>query len=471
MIRNQSEIIKYLNIIMRRKYVFIIVSLSIMTVLTVGVFLMPKKYRADTTVFIEKSIIDDLVKGLAVTSDSNDDVRVLRYSLLSRELIYKALDSMNHEIFNEDEYKIQEYIKELQRKTNIDVDKRDLFIVSIEDSDPHFAQKYLNTLVSTYVDENMSSKREDTLGANKFLDGQLQIFKEKLDKAENAIIDFRRKQGVYFSTDEVVDLKEIKDYMRQIEDIELNINSIEARRGRLQTQLASLSPTVDVLSGGNGDSSIEGLEKRLSTLLLRYTENYPEVVRLKSELESLKHKNTNKSGYGDSQTTMLTSVNPLYQELQQQAFAVEAEISSLTAKKQNLEKRVHLREKELRDIPKNKKELGVLVQERDSYRQIYQELLSRMGQSEVSKQMEITDRAGTFRIVDPAILPTTPVSPNLARMILVAIAAGLGCGFGVVLLLENLDLTIKDSDQLEAMGIEVLAIIPRIDKLKRAEVG
>jgi len=239
----------------------------------------------------------------------------------------------------------------------------------------------------------------------------------------------------------------------------------------LQTQLASLSPTVDVLSGGNGDSSIEGLEKRLSTLLLRYTENYPEVVRLKSELESLKHKNTNKSGYGDSQTTMLTSVNPLYQELQQQAFAVEAEISSLTAKKQNLEKRVHLREKELRDIPKNKKELGVLVQERDSYRQIYQELLSRMGQSEVSKQMEITDRAGTFRIVDPAILPTTPVSPNLARMILVAIAAGLGCGFGVVLLLENLDLTIKDSDQLEAMGIEVLAIIPRIDKLKRAEVG
>ena len=471
MIRNQSEIIKYLNIIMRRKYVLIIVSLSIMTVLTVGVFLMPKKYRADTTVFIEKSIIDDLVKGLAVTSDSNDDVRVLRYSLLSRELIYKALDSMNHEIFNEDEYKIQEYIKELQRKTNIDVDKRDLFIVSIEDSDPHFAQKYLNTLVSTYVDENMSSKREDTLGANKFLDGQLQIFKEKLDKAENAIIDFRRKQGVYFSTDEVVDLKEIKDYMRQIEDIELNINSIEARRGRLQTQLASLSPTVDVLSGGNGDSSIEGLEKRLSTLLLRYTENYPEVVRLKSELESLKHKNTNKSGYGDSQTTMLTSVNPLYQELQQQAFAVEAEISSLTAKKQNLEKRVHLREKELRDIPKNKKELGVLVQERDSYRQIYQELLSRMGQSEVSKQMEITDRAGTFRIVDPAILPTTPVSPNLARMILVAIAAGLGCGFGVVLLLENLDLTIKDSDQLEAMGIEVLAIIPRIDKLKRAEVG
>ncbi len=471
MYKKQNELFKYINIIFRRRYVFISVSLIVMTLMTIYAYRMPKMYRADSTVLIEKSIIDNLVKGIAVKVDINDRVKVMKYALLSRELISKVLENIKHKVLKDKEIKIQKYVNELQTRTKIDINRGDLFIVSIEDNDPAFAQKYINTLVRTYVEENISSKRENTYGASRFLEGQLQIFKSKLDKAENAIIDFRRKQGVYFSTDEAVDLKEIKDFMREIEEIELNINSIEARRERLQTQLASLSPTVDILSNALGVNSLVALEKRLSILRLSYTENYPEVVRLSSELQNLKYQAINENRDVDAQTTMLTSVNPLYQELQQQVFEVEAELSSLGAKKQNLERRVIQRETELRDVPENKKELGILVQERDSYRQIYQELLGRMGQSEVSNQVEIADKADTFRIVDPAIFPKTPISPNMVRMILVAIAAGLGCGLGMVLLLDNFDLKIKDSGHLEALGVEVLAVIPSIASLQKTDAG
>ncbi|MEZ4485588.1 MAG: GNVR domain-containing protein [Syntrophotaleaceae bacterium] len=123
---------------------------------------------------------------------------------------------------------------------------------------------------------------------------------------------------------------------------------------------------------------------------------------------------------------------------------------------------VQTREADLRDVPEKKKELDRLIQERDSTRKLYEELLNRYGQSEVSKQMEIGDKTTTFRIVDPAILPRVPVSPDMIKMILLAIAAGAGAGFGTIVLLEKLDSSIKDLTELKSFGVRVLAQIPSI---------
>ncbi len=310
---------------------------------------------------------------------------------------------------------------------------------------------------------------DDSSGANLFLEEQLKVFKGKLENAENAIIDFRQKQGVYFSTDEAADINEIKEYARDIEEISLDINSNEARKERLQKQLASVSSTVDVLEQPDGGNRLVELGKRLKTLQLHYTDKYPEVVRVRAEMASLQAQADVAGSAESKEAAMPTARNPLYQSLQQQLFEIDAEIGSLNAKKVNLENRRSRKERELYDVPVNKKELSVLVQERDSYRQIYQELLGRMGQSEVSRQMEIGEKAATFRVVDPAIFPETPISPNMSRLILLAIVAGLCCGFGTVVALDTFDMTIRDSGQLEAMGVEVLAVIPSIvDGQKRA---
>jgi hypothetical protein len=141
----------------------------------------------------------------------------------------------------------------------------------------------------------------------------------------------------------------------------------------------------------------------------------------------------------------------------------DAEIKSLMSRRRMLQDLRVQRELELQTVPENQKVLAMLTQERDSYRKLHEELLQRMSQSEVSKQMEISDKTTTFRIVDPAIRPTAPVSPNMVRMIMLAIAAGLGCGVALVLVLDHLDNTIRDVGQLKELGIEVLAVIPRIE--------
>lgn len=459
-----AQIYRYLTAIYRYKYLFIIVSLSVMTAIGAYSFILPKKYQADTTVFIESNVIDELVRGIAVTPNIEDRVRVLQFAILSRDMIVKTLEKLDSEIFLKPQAAQQAYISGLVDRTRINVTRRmDRFTVSIVDQDPRFAQKFINTLVGLYVEENISAKRDETYGANRFLQEQIEIFKTKLEASEDKIIDFRKKKGVYFSVDEGATLTNIRALQQQIEEIELTQDTLGARKTQLQSQLQQTTQTVDIVSETEEGNRLVAMENRLANLLLRYTDNYPEVVRLKSELDALKRRlQQPEEKDRDRETTRMTSLNPLYQELQGQLFEVDAELSSLGARKRNLQQTIAKREKELHEVPAAQKELGILIQERDSYRSIYNDLLARMGQSEVSKQMEIGNKASTFRIVDPAILPEIPVSPNMLRMLLLAVAGGIGCGFGLIFLLDNMDSRIRTVPSLQDLGVDVLAVVPNI---------
>ncbi len=459
-----SEIFRYLNLIYQKRYTFLGIAMLVTTLVTGFAYSLPKKYQADSTVFIEESVINTLVKGLAVTPDMEHRIRVLKFALSSRELIAKVLMEMDSEIFTKSKSEQQKYISNLRKRTLINLrEKQGFFTISLIGNDPEFVQNYINTLVGKYVEENISSKRDETYGANRFLQEQIDLFKTKLDKSEDAIIEFRKQKGVYLSLDEAAAIAGIRQYNEEIENIQLTLDALKARTKRLRSQLKTISPTVDIFTGATGSNGLVDLERKLAGLLMNYTENYPEVIRLKAQIEELKKNIKAGEDSPKSKITSMSSLNPLYQQVQQQIFDAEVEASSLQARKVNLEKRIEEREASLRDVPENRKTLGVLVQERDSNKQIYQELLARMGQSEVSKQMEISDKAATFRIVDPALFPEVPVSPNMIRMLMLALAAGFGCGFGVIFLLDLLDTSIKNPQQLEAAGVELIAIIPTID--------
>lgn len=458
--QNFSEIFRYLKIVYKRRHLAIWVALVVASGVIAFSYQLPRQYKADSTVFIEKNVISSLVQGIAVTPDMQDRIRVLRYAMLSRDLITKVLADLDIDTTLDDLQAMQALISSLQQRTQINLSKEGFFTVSLTDQDPGFAQNFVNKLVGKYVEENLSSTREETYGANRFLDEQLVLFKRKLDMAENSIIEFRRKEGVYLSIDEKTTLQEIRQYQQQIEALSLDISTLQARKSRLNEQLRSLDPTVALFSEQATNDRLTTLENRLRQLLLSYTENYPEVVKLKAEIAAL-HSHGAEVGDRDAGTRM-TGVNPLHQETRQKIFEVEAELSALLAKKARLQELSAAKEQELQNIPEQAKELNVLIQERDSVQKIYEDLLLRLGQSEVSKQMEISDKTTTFRIVDPAVFPRKPVSPNMVRMILLSIAAGLGAGIGLALLLDMLSSSVKDSEQLQELEVEVLAVIPHL---------
>lgn len=457
-----SEITKYLRLLYKKRYMVILVSLVSMTLFIAGSFTMPKQYRADSTVFIQKNIIDNLVKGIAVTPNVDDRIGVLRYVMLSRDMITKVLSELDVDTKGMGGAKLNGIVADLQKRTQIHLrDKEGLFTVSIVDSNPHFAQAYINKLVSTYVEENISGKRDETYGADRFLNEQLASFKQKLDQANQAIIDFRKSKGIFQTGDEKTVLDNIQATNKEIEDLNLTVATLRARKSRLDEQLRSIPKYVTAFSDAQGSDGIAALKQKLNQLLLNYTDQYPDVVKLKAQIAALEKQKS--AGDAGSRSAAASDINPAYQETQQKALDLQAEINSYADRRRQLEATIEKQRAILREAPEINKQLADLQQQRDSLASIYEQLLNRMGQSEVSKQMEISNNASTFRIVDPALLPLVPIAPNMVRMILMSIFGGFAVGFGLVLVIEQLNPAVMEVAQLRGLGLEVLAIIPSID--------
>ncbi|WP_306536962.1 XrtA system polysaccharide chain length determinant [Geobacter sp.] len=465
---HSNEFQKYYKMLVKRRYLFIASALLIMSVVVWGSFFLPKQYEAKSTVFIERSVIKDMVKGLTITPSIDDKIRVLRYAMLSRENVLNVLKKLDYDVTVKNDKALEEMVAGFQGKTDINIKGSDLFFVSYTDKDPQRAMEYVNALVRSYVESNASSKREDAYGANRFITEQVKLYKDKVDQAEEAIIKYRQSKGVYMSVDDRALISDIKAYQTEMDTMRIRRNELVATRNSIKQQLTGEEPfTVAVLNtrkgGGSSDAQITMRENRIKQLLSSYTENYPEIIKLKAEIEGLKTqpKSLDVMDKGTTESEMST-LNPIHQDLKQRLSMAESELSAIDAKLRQLGSVIGRKEGELRNIPTEKLKLAELEKERDAHRTIYEQLLARQGQSEVSKQMEVEDKATNFRIVDPAVVPTKPVSPNRVRLILLGILAGFAGAAGIVFLRETIDTSVRESATIKQMGLEVIAVIPRI---------
>jgi hypothetical protein len=89
--------------------------------------------------------------------------------------------------------------------------------------------------------------------------------------------------------------------------------------------------------------------------------------------------------------------------------------------------------------------------------------LNRKLEAEIAVNMEKKQKGEQFRIIDPARLPQEPISPDLKRLFMIIVAAGLGLGTGLIFLLDFFNNSFKDFEKFEDdLGVAVLATIPKI---------
>ena len=187
------------------------------------------------------------------------------------------------------------------------------------------------------------------------------------------------------------------------------INQIKEKVGKLDEEIAVLKKDENILLY----NKYRALQKRRDDLLVQYTEDHPAVIKVQSEIEALKVQET----------------------ISQKKLAHASHVIN---------------------------KLNVLERERESSKKVFDELTAAYGKSEMSTQAELQNKVGTFRIVDPAVLPIKPVSPNRIKIILLGIIGGIAGAASLIVLLDTLDDSIKNVDTIRSLGIPVLAIIPHI---------
>jgi len=432
--QNEFDYRKYLALLNTHKRLFAITALAIMTGAVVISYVLPKTYESRSTIFVEKNVLSDLLGGPASKSDMQDALKGLNYSIKSRSLFTKVINDLDLNLSKKSDAQLESFIMGLQKKTDCKLNKEDgLITISFTNSDPRFARDFVNILVRRYIEQNLSAKREESYGATSFISDQVASAKEKLDKVEAEIGKLRAKYGAALDFVPGTLQTDTNSGQQRLDDLILRRSQLEATRNQMR-------------NNNPAKSRLTALQRRLEELRVEYTDNYPEVVKIKADIEAAKQ--------GASSVTATMVADP------QELARVEAELSAVRTSESN--QRALNGRGGIHANPAARAELENLLQEKISYRTMYDQMMARQGQAEMSKQMVVQDKSTTFRIVDPAVMPLAPISPNRLRIILMGIAAGIAAGFGLLLAIDYFDKSVKTVDTLKALGINVLAVIPKI---------
>jgi polysaccharide biosynthesis transport protein len=146
--------------------------------------------------------------------------------------------------------------------------------------------------------------------------------------------------------------------------------------------------------------------------------------------------------------------------------AYKAAYESSLNQEEEMKKRIDILKAEVLDLQKRSIEYNILKREVDTNRGLYDGLLQRY------KEVDIAGGVGANNVfvVEKAALPQSPSSPRLARALMISLALGAMAGLGSAYLLEQLDNTVRTSEDLERVtGLTTLGIIPKSKRGKTFE--
>ncbi|MBW2015023.1 MAG: protein GumC, partial [Deltaproteobacteria bacterium] len=122
-----------------------------------------------------------------------------------------------------------------------------------------------------------------------------------------------------------------------------------------------------------------------------------------------------------------------------------------------------LYQRRVENTPQRQQELLSLTRNYKNIQETYNSLLKRRLEADIASNMEKRQKGEQFRIIDPARLPDKPLSPDMKKLFLMCVAAGLGCCAGLIFLLNFLDGSVKKPEVVpDKLGIPVLAVMPTI---------
>jgi len=455
-----------IDILLRRRWV-IMIPCSI--ALLVGIFLailLPRVFEAKTMILVERQKVPENYVQSIVTEDTSQRITTISQQILSRTNLEKIIEDFN--LFKgpqQNQGYIEDQVANLRNRISVEVirDGRrqtEAFTIGFKGRDPEKVMRVANGLASSFIDENLKGREIQATGTSTFLEAEKETMRLKLEQFEEKIKNYRKTYMGELPEQLETNLRIIERLQGALTGRQQSLRDARSRLADLNSQATNREPSVVVIGGGQraneGAVSLEELRSQLEAMQSRYTEKHPDIQRLKKQIAELEVR----ANATDAESAM---GNRIPFELRQRISEAKREIQLEEDEIENLKMEIAEYQKRVENIPKREQEMLGLKRDYENVQTTYESLLTRKLEADIAVNMERKQKGEQFRIVDPARIPQRPIEPNLRKLFLLSIAAGLCLGAGFALFLEYAIPTYRRPDEIEKQyNIPVLVSIPQL---------
>jgi polysaccharide chain length determinant protein (PEP-CTERM system associated) len=339
-----------------------------------------------------------------------------------------------------------------------------LYTIAYQDSDRETAIAVVDHIVSTFVEDVISTKQEGSRAAESFLMDQIRGYADSLAEAEQQLADFKKKNvglmpgesGDYFAR-----------LLREEEvfnDIRARLEIARSKQAELERQQQGLDPILPPGSPSQASAAapamlgdpiqlrIRELETQLTDLLLKFTDRHPDVVATRAQLDQLREQREQEIAAlrESGQTDSSLATNPVFQSVQMALNQANVDIAALSGELAERSQRIAELRALIDTAPGVEAELSRLTRNYGTTRAMYDQLMAQLESERLVNEGDQRDVV-TFQVIDPPQASVDPVGPKRVFFLLLVTVLGVGLGGGVAYLMSQLHPVFFDVWSLRAL--------------------
>jgi polysaccharide chain length determinant protein (PEP-CTERM system associated) len=362
-------------------------------------------------------------------------------------------------------------------------DQLSAFKVSFSAANPVIARDVTKELTSLFISENLRNREQMSRDTTSFLQSQLDEARQSLAEQEEKLRQFRTQHlgelpeqlqsNLQILGGLQIQLQAANDALSQAEQHNLYLKSLLH-----QYQISGTPAALDRSGSGMGSglttqAQLASLRAQVSDLQGRYTDRYPDILRIKQQIADLEAQQAKESASSSelaaaSATGATTSALPTSEtspviQLRGELSASEFQIKREKEKIKRLEEQIELYHSRLNSTPAREQQAAAVTRDYDQSRTYYETLLGKKLQSEMATNLEERKQGGQFRMIDPPSLPQSPFWPNRLACSLGGLALGMAIGIAIVMMLDLLSPRLtQESELAEFVGSGYILALPTL---------
>ncbi len=297
---------------------------------------------ASTTILAqERSIITPLMEGAASPTANTNRAGIAHDVIFSRKVMNQILVTGGWMAKHPSPIAQDRIIEGIRGRTTVQTSRDNLITINYFDSEPTRAFAVTQEFARLFISESLASKQRESRDAYEFISSQVEAYRHKLTDAEDKLKAYRDSNADARPGSDADTNARISQLRTEIENTRLNMTEKRSQEAALAAQLSGESEVNAVhTTQGIYDTQLAELQGELDKLLLTYTDQYPDVIRIRHQIQDLQQQvaqsdQRRQAAHAAGVPIPLDStvqMNPLYQQLKIQLAATEGDAAAASAR-------------------------------------------------------------------------------------------------------------------------------------------